>query len=384
MSQDPAEVHRSALILDAHADTPQRFADESWDFRAPLGSGHVNLCSAWGGNLAGEIFAIWVEPTQWQGRFAHRALMLMDAVHEQVRRHPEMQLCLAPDDILAAKAAGRFAALLSIEGGHAIENSLPLLRTYYRLGVRAMTLTWANSTDWAASSGDTALDNDPGLSPFGREVVHEMNRLGMMVDVSHVSDQTFWDVLSTTRAPIIASHSSSRALTHSPRNLTDDQLRALAGAGGLACVNFYPAFIDEPWRRAWNAQRPEREAAHAALTARYSGEPIPFHASDAVDRTFSARLGRAPFGSLIDHILHMLAVAGPDHVGIGSDFDGIPVPPGGIDSAADLPRITAALMERGVTPETIHKILGGNLLRVFREVQARSDRTSFASDIAME
>jgi membrane dipeptidase len=232
-----------------------------------------------------------------------------------------------------------------------------------------MTLTWSNSTGWAASSGDTDPSNDPGLSPFGRDVVAEMNRLGMIVDVSHASDRTFWDVLATSKAPIIASHSSARSLTQSPRNLTDDQLRALAAAGGLACANFCPAFIDEPWRQAWNAQRPERAAAHAALE---SPEPIPFHLSDALDRQFSDRLGRAPFQSLIRHILHMLAIAGPDHVGIGSDFDGIPHPPEGIDSAAHLPGITAALLAHGVPPTTLHKILGGNLLRILREVQAYS------------
>ena len=375
MPEDPHRIHRTALILDAHADTPQRFADEPWDFTAPLGQGHLNLETARAGNLAGEIFAIWVEPTQWRDRFAHRALTLLDAVHEQLSLHPaEMQLCLTAEDILAAHAAGRFATLLSIEGGHAIENSLPLLRTFHRLGVRAMTLTWSNSTDWAASSGDTDPASDPGLSSFGHQVVHEMNCLGMIVDISHASDQTFSDVLATSKAPILASHSSARALTHSPRNLTDNQLRALAASGGLACTNFYPAFIDEPWRQAWNAQRPERLAAHESLALAYPNQPIPFHISNRLDHDFSARLGRAPFSSLIDHILHMLHIVGPNHVGIGSDFDGIPHPPAGIDSAADLPRITSALIERGVSPETIHKLLGGNLLRFLRDVEAAANR----------
>ena len=367
-----ADIHRAAFVLDAHADTPQRFADEPWDFTAPLGSGHLNLETARAGNLAGELFAIWVEPTQWAGRFAHRALSLLDAVHEQVRRHPAaMQLCLTADDILAARAAGRFAAMLSIEGGHAIENSLPLLRIYHRLGVRAMTLTWSNSNDWAASSGDQQAEKpDAGLAPFGQEVVHEMNRLGMLVDISHASDKTFWDVLAASRAPILASHSSARSLTNSPRNLTDDQLRALAASGGLVCANFYPAFIDESWRQAWNAQRPQRTEAHDALAAAYPGQAIPFHVSDRLDREFSDRLGRAPFASLIDHLLYLLDRAGPDHVGIGSDFDGIPYPPAGIDSAADLPKITAALLDRGVSADTIRKILGGNLLRLMREVES--------------
>jgi membrane dipeptidase len=370
----PEEVHRGALVLDTHADTPQRFVDEQWDFTAPLGPGMLSLDSARAGNLAGELFALWVEPTQWHGRFAHRALSLLDGLLEQIRLHPdEMALCTTADDVLAARAQGRFAAMISIEGGHAIEADLALLRLFYRLGVRAMTLTWSNTNEWADSSGDHDDETVPhhnGLTHFGREVVREMNRLGMIVDISHVSDKTFWDVLEVSHAPVIASHSSARALTDSPRNLTDEMLVAIAKTGGVAMVNFYPAFIDEAYRVAWNEQRPERKLAHAALAEEYAGRPIPFSASTAIDRAHTAKLGRAPLSSLIDHFMHMIHVAGVDHVGIGTDFDGIPEPPDGIDSAADLPRITAALMERGLSPEDVHKILGGNFLRVLREVEA--------------
>jgi membrane dipeptidase len=370
----PEEVHRSALVLDTHADTPQRFVDEHWDFTAPLGSGMLSLDSARAGNLTGELFALWVEPTQWQGRFAHRALSLLDGLLEQIRLHPdEMALCTSADDILGARAQGKFAAMIAIEGGHAIEADLGLLRLFFRLGVRSMTLTWSNTNEWADSSGDIDDDTIPhhnGLTGFGRSVIAEMNRLGMIVDVSHVSDKTFWDVLEISTAPVIASHSSARALTNSPRNLTDEMLVAIAKTNGVAMVNFYPAFIDEDYRLAWNAQRPERKLAHEALEAQYPGQPVPFAASTAIDREFTARLGRAPFSSLIDHFMHMIQVAGVDHVGIGTDFDGIPEPPEGIDSAADLPRITAALMERGLSAEAMHKILGGNFLRVLREVEA--------------
>jgi membrane dipeptidase len=204
-----------------------------------------------------------------------------------------------------------------------------------------------------------------------------MNRLGMMVDISHASDKTFWDVIATTKAPIIASHSSSRALTNAGRNLTDDMLRAVAKNGGVVMVNFYPAFIDEKWREAWNASRPERKKEQDSLEAEYKakGEPVPFFASDQIDRKYAARIGRAPFDSLIAHFDHIIQVAGIDHVGIGTDFDGIPVPPAEIDSAADFPKITAALMARGYTAEDMHKVLGGNILRVFREVQADSDHS---------
>lgn len=377
---NPFAVHNSAIVIDTHADTPQRFVDQTWDFTTPLNGGMLSYDSARVGNLAAEFFAIWVEPSQWKGRYAHRTMSLIDGVLEQARRHPDkIQMCYSADEIIAAHDQGKFAALMGIEGGHSIENNLSLLRNFYRLGVRYMTLTWSNTNEWADSSGDL---NDPnvhhhnGLTPFGTEVVHEMNRLGMMVDVSHVSDKTFWDTLATTRAPIIASHSSARALTQAPRNMTDDMLRAMAENRGVVMVNFYPAFIDENWRNAWNAQRPERQKIHELAAAPYKsrGEAVPFFVSDEIDRQFAAKIGRAPFHSLIDHFDHVIKVAGIDHVGIGTDFDGIPVLPEGIDSAADLPKITQALMARGYQDEDVKKLLGSNLLRVFREVQAAAER----------
>jgi membrane dipeptidase len=381
------EIPTSAFIIDTHADTPQRLLDEHWDFvTSPLTSeagspGHLNLTSARAGNLAAEFFAIWPEPSAWQGRFAHRTLALIDAVREQVRRHPDsLALCTSPQAILAAHAAGKFAILMGIEGGHAIENSFALLRIYHTLGVRYITLTWANSNDWAESSSDLRNPTPdpinpqppPGLTDFGREVIAEMNSLGMMIDVSHVSARTLADVLAVTRAPVLASHSCARALCDSPRNLTDDQLRAIAANGGAIMVNFYSAFIDENYRRALIAQKPERTAAHEALTARYAArnQPIPFHASNQIDRDFAARIPRPPLESLIAHFDHIIRVAGIDHVGIGTDFDGISSLPAGIDSAADLPKVTAALTSRGHSPAALQKILSANLLRIFTTVQS--------------
>ncbi len=377
---DPIAVHQSAIVIDTHADTPQRFVDESWDFTDPLNGGMLNYDSAKKGNLAAQFFSIWVDPGQYPAKeSAHRTLSLIDGTLEQVRTHPDkLQLCLTSDDIIATHKNGRFAVLMGIEGGHSIENSLGLLRDFYRLGVRYMTLTWSNTNDWADSSGDindSTVPHHNGLTPFGKQVVQEMNRLGMMVDISHVSDKTFWDVIATTRTPIIASHSSARALTQAPRNLTDEMMQAIAKNNGVVMVNFFPAFIDENWRQAWSASSAERNRAQDALEAEYKakGLPVPYTASDKIDREFAARIGRAPFNSLIDHFDHVIKVAGIDHVGIGTDFDGIPVPPDGIDSAADLPKITAALMAQGYTAEDMKKLLGGNLLRVFREVQAAAD-----------
>jgi membrane dipeptidase len=372
-------IHQSALILDTHVDTPQRFVDEAWDFSSPLNGGHLNLETARQGNLAGTFFALWAEPTQWRGRYAHRTLELLDGVLQQILKHPnDLVLCSSPAEILAARVQNKFAILLGIEGGHSIENSLALLRLYHQLGVRYMTLTWANSNDWADSSGDIddpTIPHHNGLTPFGREVIREMNRLGMIIDVSHASDKTFWDVLETTRAPILATHSSARALTNAPRNLTDDQLRAIAKNNGAIMINFYSGFIDENFRIAVNHLKSERSEAHRALETEFAArnEPVPFFASNAIDRAYAARVPRPPLSSLIDHIDHVAKIAGIDHVGIGTDFDGISSMPAGIDSAADLPKITEALHARGYTADQLHKILGGNLLRVFSAVQAAAN-----------
>lgn len=380
---DPATLHARALIIDGHADTPQRFVDEGWNFSDPLQGGMLNLQAARDGNLAAGFFALWAEPKEWQGRFAHRTLQLLDGVYRQLQKHPHsMRLGLTPDDIRKAHHDNVFCVLLGIEGGHSIEADLGLLRIYHRLGVRYMTLTWSNSNEWADSSGDiddATVQHHGGLTEFGRDVIREMNRLGMTIDVSHVADATFWQVLQTTHAPVIASHSSARALTDSPRNLTDEQLRAIANNDGIVMVNFYPAFIDDLWREQWGETRSERETlyAEAASTYRQRGEPVPYHVSMAVDRTFYAehlqtKLPRTKLSALIDHIDHVAKVAGIDHVGLGSDFDGFPILPAGLQSAADLPKITAALVERGYREEQLSKLLGENLLRVFAEVQTHA------------
>jgi membrane dipeptidase len=373
---DPAQVHASAIVIDTHADTPQRFVDENWNFTDPLNGGMLNYDSAKKGSLDAQFFSIWVDPNQYPANAsARRTLELIDGTLEQVRKAPDkLQLCTTADQILAAHGRGKFAVLMGIEGGHSIEDSLAVLRDYYRLGVRYMTLTWSKSNNWADSSGDIddpTIQHHNGLTPFGKQVVQEMNRLGMMVDISHVSDKTFWDVIATTRTPVIASHSSARAITSAPRNLTDEMLLAMKKNNGVVMVNFHQAFIDERWRLAWNAQKPERQKAHEALEAEYKakGLPVPYSVSDKIDREFTARIGRAPFDSLIAHFDHVIRIAGIDHIGIGTDFDGIPVPPDGIDSAADLPKVTAALMARGYTAEDMKKLLGGNLLRVFGDVQ---------------
>jgi membrane dipeptidase len=274
---------------------------------------------------------------------------------------------------------------MGIEGGHSIENSLGLLRQYYALGVRYMTLTWSNSNGWADSSGDindtTVPHTREGLSEFGKDVVYEMNRLGMMVDVSHVSDKTFFRTLIISRAPVIASHSGARVLCDSPRNMTDDMLRAIANSGGpdskggVVQVNFYSGFVSQEYRNAQKAIEPEMNKAVQELKdkARAEGHEASAAEIEKLQRSFADRIPRPPLSALIDQIDHIAKVAGIDHVGLGSDFDGVSgLLPQGIDSPADLPKITAALMERGYSADDCRKILGGNLLRVFREVEAVS------------
>ncbi|WP_236657074.1 dipeptidase [Acidisarcina polymorpha] len=372
----------SAIIIDTHADTPQRFVDEGYDLSDPLNGGQVNFDSAKRGNLGAEFFSIWVEPDLWKGHYAKRTLELIDSVYQQAAKHPDkMRMAFSSADIVAAHREHKLAALMGIEGGHSIEDSLALLRDYYRLGVRYMTLTWSNSTDWADSSGqiDPKNPDDPkvphtkeGLTEFGKDVVYEMNRLGMMVDISHVADKTFFRTLVISRAPVIASHSAARALCDAPRNMTDDMLRAIAINGGVVQVVFYSAFISQAFRDAALAQKPEVDKAIQAFKDKASseGKQVTFGDLEKLQRSYADKIPRPPLSALIDQIDHVAKVAGIDHVGLGSDFDGVSGQlPEGIDSAADLPKITAALMARGYSAADCEKILGGNLLRVFREVE---------------
>ena len=383
MTPTPADVHRSAIVIDTHADTPQRFLDEGFDLASSRDGGDLNLDSIREGNLAAQFFAIFVEPERYQGQYAHRALEMIDALRQQIARHSDrIVFATSADGILAAHRSGKFAALMGIEGGHAIEGSLGLLRIYHALGARYMTLTWNNSNGWADSSADIDSPAVPhtadGLTGFGEQVIREMNRLGMMVDISHVSDRTFHRVLATSRAPVIASHSSARALCNAPRNLTDEMIRAVANAGGpqsqggVVMVNFYSGFLSQEYLDALKAAEPECDRAVKALKdeARAAGRPIPWDEIGKLRLAYANRIPRPPLSPLIDHIDHVARIGGIDHTGIGSDFDGVGGQlPEGMDSPAGLPRITAALMARGYSAEDCHKILGGNLLRVFREVE---------------
>ncbi|HSZ02722.1 MAG TPA: dipeptidase [Terriglobales bacterium] len=371
-------IHNSAIVIDTHADTPQRFLDDDFDIGStdPKDFGHISLDKARAGNLGAEFFSIWVEPETNQGHFAQHTLDLIDTVYEQAARHPDrMMMAFSVDDIERAHQRKQLAALMGIEGGHSIENDIHLLRDFYRLGVRYMTLSWSNTNEWADSSGDIddpKIQHHNGLTDFGKQVVLEMNRLGMMVDISHVADKTFWDTIAVTKAPVIASHSSARALCNAPRNMTDDMLRAVAKNGGVIDVNFFAGFLDQNYWNAVQAQQKEQEAATRAYLEKLKaeGKQVTYADEDRITREWMARIPRPPFTVLINHIDHIAKVAGVDHVGLGSDFDGVSgATPAGMDSAADLPKITQALLDRGYSAEDIRKILGGNVMRVFKEVE---------------
>jgi membrane dipeptidase len=374
-------IQDSAIVIDTHADTPQRFLDEGFDMGStdPKDIGHLSLDKARRGGLGAEFFSIWVDPELNQGHFAQHTFDLIDSVYEQAARHPgRMMMAFSVADIERAHREHKLAALMGIEGGHSIENDMHLLRDYYRLGVSYMTLSWSNTNEWADSSGDIddpKIQHHNGLTDFGKQVVLEMNRLGMMVDISHVADKTFWDAIAVTKAPVIASHSSARALVDAPRNMTDDMLRAVARNGGVVQVNFFSGFDDADYRKAMMAQEKDKNAAIKAYidSLKAQGKPVHYIEVDRIEREWIAKIPRPPFKVLIDHIDHIAKVAGVDHVGLGSDFDGVSgATPQGMDSAADLPKITQGLLDRGYSADDIKKILGGNLLRVFRQVESVS------------
>ena len=373
--QDWRAIHNSAIIIDTHADTPGRLVDENFDLAQDAGTGYLDFNKIRAGNLGAEFFSIWVEPKAFKGNEAKRALDMIDSVYEQARRHPDkMMMAYGTHDIIVAHKEHKLAALLGVEGGHAIEGDIRILRDYYRLGVRYMTLTWSNTNDIGDSSGDMSdknIEHHGGLTPFGREVVMEMNRMGMIVDISHVADSTFYQALELSKAPVIASHSSSRALTNAPRNMTDDMLKALAAKNGVAQVNYYCAFVSQKYLDTAKQLGAQHDPDYQAVQALFIKPQTPEVAKQLAEAKakLAPKLPRPPLSDLIDHIDHMVKVAGVDHVGLGSDFDGIDCSPQGLDSAADLPKITEALSQRGYSAADLDKILGDNLLRVFGEVE---------------
>ena len=376
--QRALKLHRSAIVVDTHNDITTMMEDEDYDIgQSSVGKYHTDLARMKEGGLTAEFFSVFVDKKYAeQGGAARRAMDQVDWVYRSVERYPQqMMLATSVADIRRAKREGKVAALMGIEGGHAIEDSLFALRDFYRLGVRYMTLTHNNTNNWADSSRDAPKHN--GLTDFGKDVVREMNRIGMLVDVSHVSDKTMSDVLDVSTAPIIASHSSARALANHPRNIPDELLRRIAKNGGVVMVNFYPAFISQAYYDADRARDEKLKAQRDALQAQYKNDPK--RLDEELKKLNDANpIPKVPLSVLIDHFDHIAKVAGIDHVGIGSDFDGVPDLPAGMEDISKLPNITYELLKRGYSEQDVRKILGENFLRVFSEVErvARGSRVS--------
>ncbi len=376
--QQAMKLHRSAIVVDTHNDITTMMEDDDYDIGQPsAGKYHTDLARMKEGGLTAEFFSIYVDKKYAeQGGSARRALDQIDWVYRAIERYPQqMMLATSVADIRRAKKAGKVASLMGIEGGHAIENSLFALRDFYRLGVRYMTLTHNNTNDWADASRDAPKHN--GLTDFGREVVLEMNRIGMLVDVAHVSDKTMSDVLDISTAPIIASHSSARVFSDHPRNIPDDLLRRIGQKGGVVMVNFYPAFLSQAYYDADRARDERLKPQRDALRAQYKDDQ-PRLDVELKQLKDANPIPKVPLSVLIDHIDHIAKVAGIDHVGIGSDFDGVPDLPTGMEDISKLPHITYELLQRGYSEQDVRKVLGENLLRVFSEVErvARGSRTS--------
>jgi len=370
ISEKARKLHFSSIVVDTHDDTTQRFLDGKFDLGVRSAAGSIDIPRMREGNLSAIFFSIWM-PSKITGPEAvNRALVQIDSVREQIRQHPkDLVLATTAAEIREARKQGKIAALLGVEGGHMINSDLGVLRNYAALGVRYMTLTHSGNDEWADSSTDKAVHN--GLTDFGKGVIREMNRLGVMVDISHVSDKTFYDALETSKAPLIASHSSCRAICDAPRNMTDQMMKDLAAKGGVVQINYHVGFLSQEFRDAEKANPEINKAISAEVTKRCGdNEGCQLIEGDRITREYveQGKLPRVDFSKIIEHIDHAVKVAGIDHVGLGSDFDGANMPYG-MEDATKLPKITEALLKKGYSEGDVKKILGENTLRVMTEVE---------------
>ena len=370
-------IHRKAIIVDGHNDIPTPMSEQDYDLGTPSAGKfhddgdpfHSDLSRFKASGITGEFFSIYVSGTTLKtGGAMRRAMELIDVTYRATENYPDqLSQCTTVADIRQAKRRGKMCVLMGIEGGYAIENSLSALREFYRLGVRYMTLTHNVTHDWADAHHDEAKNN--GLSDFGKEVVREMNRLGMFVDISHVSEKVMNDVLDVSTAPIIASHSSARALNDHTRNVSDEVLKRVAKNGGVIMVNFYPGFLDARTDKEDKERDTRLKVQIDALQEQYKNDPKAFNV--AKRQLFDANpIYITPYTRIVDHIDHIKAVAGIDHVGIGSDFDGVPMLPDGMHGAEDMVLVTYEMLKRGYTEAEIRKVLGANLLRAMSQMEA--------------
>jgi membrane dipeptidase len=370
LSARARKLHFSSIVVDTHDDTTQRFLDGKFDLGTRSATGSIDIPRMREGNLGAIFFSIWMPSKVTGPEAVNRALVQIDAVREQIRKHPnDLVLATTAAEVREASKQGKIAALIGVEGGHMINSDLGVLRSYAALGARYMTLTHSGNVEWADSSTDKPIHN--GLTDFGKNVIREMNRLGVMVDISHVSDKTFYDVLETSNAPLIASHSSCRAICDAARNMTDQMIKDLAAKGGVMQINYHVGFLSQEFRDAEKA-KPELEKEIQDEINNRCGENEACHLveGDRVVREFmnAGKLPRVDYTKIIEHIDHAVKLVGAEHVGLGSDFDGAMMP-FGMEDATKLPLITEALLQKGYSESDVRKILGENTLRVMTEVE---------------
>ena len=372
ISEKAKKLHFSSMVVDTHDDTTQLLLDPKFDLADHHSSGSIDIPRMREGGMSAIFFSIWI-PSKITGPTAvQKALDQIDAVREQIRKHPkDLVLATTADQIRQARKDGKIAALMGVEGGHMIASDLDVLRRYSALGVRYMTLTHSGNDEWADSSTDKPAHN--GLTDFGKDVVREMNRLGVIVDISHVSDKTFYDALEVSKAPPFASHSSCRAICDAPRNMTDQMMKDLAAKGGVVQINYHVGFLSQEFRNAEKADPKINEAIGKEVTRRCGSEAnegCMLIEGDQVTREYIAKglLPRVDYTKIIEHIDHAVKVAGIDHVGLGSDFDGANMPYG-MEDATMLPKITDALLQKGYSEGDVRKILGENTLRLMADVE---------------
>jgi len=369
------QIHDSAIVIDTHDDTTQRLVgDKTFNIGSRNKTGSIDIPRMREGGLDAIFFSIWMAGDVTGPIAVKRALEQIDAVREAVRTHPnDLVLATTAGDIRRAAAEKKIAALMGVEGGHMIDNDLAILRVFAALGVRYLTLTHSLNTTWSDSSGDKPAHD--GLTAFGKDVVRELNRLGVMVDISHVADKTFFDALEVTRAPIIASHSSARAIANAPRNMTDDMLRAVTKNGGVVMINYHAGFLSEEFRVA--TRSPALQARIDAVAKQCGdNEACSILEGERVNHEAMAagELPKVHWEKIVEHIDHVAKIAGVNHVGLGSDFDGATMPLG-MEDASKLPKITDALLKKGYSEQDIEKILGGNILRVMEAVERVSSQS---------
>ena len=370
ISKEARDIHYSALVVDTHSDSLAWPTRHDVDIGQRQEETHMDLPRMKEGNQNVQFFACFASPG-WieKKKVVQVTLDYMDSFHTLMQNYPEqIEQATTADDVRRITDAEKLAGILCIEGGHSIDDDLSILRMYHRLGARYMTLTWNNTNNWA----DGVLDEPrhEGLNHFGREVVREMNRLGMLVDISHVAPATFWDAIATTTKPVIASHSSAKAICAAPRNLEDDQIRAVADNGGVIGVNYEITFVGEAYRIAKDTvdeeKADESKRAEKDHPAESDGLKNALREIDELHDEKVAELSKPHYTEIVDHIDHMVSVAGVNHVGLGSDFDGATMPEG-MEDCTKVPLITDELLRRGYGESDVRKILGENFMRVMGE-----------------